>query len=102
MSIQAAKVHDPWLETAWMDDAACVDIPGLPWIENPGRVPDFLLGLMAAVCDACPVRAECESFTQRAKITAGFWAGTSRNHLKPHDIKLDTDSAGSGTGGRAA
>jgi hypothetical protein len=116
MSVQAPRVHTPRLDTDWMDDAACVQMPGLPWIENPGRVPDFLLDLMEAVCDACPVRAQCESFTQTAQITAGFWAGTNRNHLRPHDIKLDDfkpddrgsdrDCAGegarSGSGGRAA
>lgn len=71
------------LDTRWMADAGCVQIPGLPWIDNPQRTPHFVRGLMAEVCAACPVLERCESFVEEAGITAGFWAGRlrSRRHL---------------------
>ena len=51
----------------------------LPWIEDPNRLEARRSRpVMAALCDACPVRANCEAFAEAAKITAGFWAGEWR------------------------
>lgn len=66
------------LDTGWMRDAACVDIPGLPWIENPNHIPAVLAEVMAQTCAACPVLTRCEEFVEEAAVTAGFWAGRSR------------------------
>lgn len=92
---RAPRVRAPRLQTDWMADAACVHMPGLPWIENPRRVPDVLLDLMAEACAACPVRTACEIFADQAHITAGFWAGESRHHLQVDDFHV-------GDGGWAA
>jgi hypothetical protein len=62
-------------DTRWMADAACVDHPGLPWIENPNRVPKMLIECMQEVCLACPVRAACAAYAVEVEITAGWWAG---------------------------
>jgi len=83
------------LETEWMADAACAQIPGLPWIESPRRVPDLVVALMGEVCAGCPVLDRCAAFVEEAHVTAGFWAGRSRNHLNVDDYTL-------GEGGEAA
>jgi hypothetical protein len=71
------------LDTVWMADAACVQIPGLPWIDNPHRVPVFVWELMAEVCASCPVLDRCREFVAEAEIIAGYWAGESRNRVEP-------------------
>ena len=76
------------LDAAWMVDAACAGIPGLPWIENPRRVPGFVVGQMSEVCSRCPVLDECAGFADKAHVTAGFWAGHSRNHLTVDDFHV--------------
>lgn len=72
------------LDTRWMKDAACTEVPGLPWTENLGRVPRVLVELMAATCRSCPVLARCEEFVDEGRITAGWWAGASRNDRTVH------------------
>jgi hypothetical protein len=76
----SARPHEEQrqLDTGWMTDAACLGSPGLPWTEEPGRFPRFLLRDMAATCADCPVLARCEAFVEEAHITAGFWAGRSQ------------------------
>jgi len=76
------RVQAQRLDSDWIADAACAQFPALPWIERPGRVPQPARELMEKVCSACPVLVACEDFTHRAHITAGFWAGASRNHLE--------------------
>jgi len=71
------------LDTRWMRDAACATAPGLPWTENPKRVPTVLLELMAETCRTCPALDRCEGFVQEARVTAGWWAGASQNHRNP-------------------
>lgn len=88
----------PRLDSEWMADASCTNVPGLPWIQNPRRVPDFLVEMMAEVCASCPVLNACEAFAEQAHITAGFWAGTSRHHLQVGDFHVHHENGG----GRAA
>jgi hypothetical protein len=66
------------LEVTWMEEAACVDTPRLPWLAEPdetGLVDD---AAMRAVCAGCPVPGECERYVQAARIGGGFWAGHHR------------------------
>jgi hypothetical protein len=74
------------LDTAWMTDAACAQRPGLPWIDNPIRVPPIAIEAMAAVCASCPVRPRCQRFVDEAEIAAGYWAGESRNGFMVQDF----------------
>lgn len=74
------------LDVRWMSAAACARIPGLPWIENPRQVPDFVVALMGEVCTDCPVLGQCTAFADQAQVTAGFWAGRGRHHLNVGDF----------------
>jgi len=75
----------------WTNDAACVDVPGLPWIgPRRGQLLDSAaMDQMIETCNRCPVFDSCQHYVAVAEVTAGFWAGAWRH--------LD-DSAG----GRAA
>jgi hypothetical protein len=88
----------PELDTRWMADAACADVPGLPWIDSPRRVPTVLVELMAEICATCPVLERCAVFVDEAAITAGYWAGTSRQGYTVQDLPRRR----TGRGGAAA
>lgn len=64
--------------TDWMRHSLCIEAPGLPWTEHR-HVPSVPSDLMRFLCSQCPVQLECTIFTRDAEITAGFWAGTTRN-----------------------
>lgn len=66
------------LKTAWMRDSLCTEAPGLPWTEHH-RVPSVSADLMRFLCSQCPVKLDCTVFTRDAQVSAGFWAGSSRN-----------------------
>lgn len=68
----------PEFGTDWMRDALCTEAPGLPWTEHH-RVPAYSSDLMRYLCQHCPVNIECTVFTRDAEVSAGFWAGASRN-----------------------
>ena len=76
--MKTVQIPEPTLDTRWMADAACARFWGMPWTES-GRIPALMVELMAETCAACPVRDACEWFVQDAEITAGWWAGASRN-----------------------
>lgn len=86
MTQESLWVESLELDTRWMADAACVRIPGLPWTDNLSRVPKFVIEHMAEVCRRCPVRQRCDAFTAEAEITAGYWAGSSRNSHTVRDF----------------
>ena len=65
-------------DTDWMRDSLCTEAPGLPWTEHH-RVPIVSSDLMRFLCSQCPVNLECTIFTRDAEVTAGFWAGATRN-----------------------
>lgn len=74
----------------WMEQAACAERPGLPWTADAGTFPDVLADLMAEICAVCPVHAACDTYAADS-VTAGFWAGTSRDadsptRVEPHDV----------------
>jgi hypothetical protein len=81
------------LETAWMADAACTRMPGLPWIENRQQVPRVIVDLMREICAGCPVLAECADFVVDAEITAGWWAGASYDGYTVQDLPRREDHA---------
>ena len=62
----------------WMDLSLCRRFPALPWIAEPGGCKPAVTSAMGAVCLACTVRLECESFVGREGIISGFWAGQDR------------------------
>jgi hypothetical protein len=64
--------------TDWMRDSWCTEAPGLPWTDN-FRVPTYSSDLMRYLCQQCPVCVECTVFTRDAEVSAGFWAGSTRN-----------------------
>lgn len=68
--------------SAWMADAACLGVPGLPWTtDTHDRTGPAVLGqIMAETCAACPVRTECAAYANANAndITGGFWAGRDR------------------------
>ena len=76
--MNTVQIPKPTLNTEWMVDASCARFWGMPWTET-GRVPALMAELMAETCAACPVLEVCERFVQDAEITAGWWAGSSRN-----------------------
>lgn len=65
-------------KTDWMRESLCTDAPGLPWTEHH-RIPAVSSDLMRFLCSQCPVQLECTVFTRAADVSAGFWAGSSRN-----------------------
>ena len=63
----------------WEDSAGCRDA-GFPlnaWFST-GPVPEQLV----AVCDACPVRAECLTAALTRREKHGIWGGQSPDELK--------------------
>jgi hypothetical protein len=70
----------------WTDEAACVDVPELPWI-GPRRgqpLDPAELEQMIQTCEACPVLDQCRRYVDQAEVTAGFWAG-GWQHLDAED-----------------
>lgn len=88
----------------WMVDAWCARVPNLPWLTDTAQLPRWLVGQMAAICRACPVRIQCATYVDQADVTGGFWAGTDR---APADVWVDhplpgLDEYGDECGGDAA
>ncbi len=63
---------------SWMRQAGCASDPGLAWTQERWRVARADVEMIAAVCDACPVAAQCREFVVATVPTAGFWAGAFR------------------------
>lgn len=70
----------------WTEEAACVDLPDLPWIgPRRGQLLDPAeLEQMTKTCEHCPVFQQCRRYVDQADVTAGFWAGAWR-HLDTED-----------------
>lgn len=79
------RLLDYWLTgtppTGWMAQAACRDRPELPWTHDVDALPRVkgVAARMRAVCNGCPVRAECADFAVTTEATGGFWAGRWRS-----------------------
>jgi hypothetical protein len=72
------QVHGPRLDVSWMDRAACVDAPGLPWLAEPDETFLDERLAMTATCAGCRVLSECADYLERAGVVGGFWAGQHR------------------------
>ena len=62
----------------WMAQGSCVELPGLPWLEDHERVTPIQAETMRQVCYSCAVFYECQDFVACEEITGGFWAGQHR------------------------
>jgi hypothetical protein len=76
------------VEVTWMEEAACVDAPRLPWVAEPDETSLVDDAAMRTVCAGCPVLAECEEYVRAARIGAGFWAGHHRG-VPRQPVQLD-------------
>lgn len=87
----------------WRDQAACRDVTGIDWFPQPGTDAARRLNLAAAraICDACPVKAQCLAEAMAVPFTAGIWAGTTegqrrrspQKHLRrPQVARCGTDA----------
>jgi hypothetical protein len=63
---------------AWMAKAVCrtPEASALPWTADAITAAERTK--MTAVCSTCPVMDQCEEFSKRASVSAGFWAGRER------------------------
>jgi Transcription factor WhiB len=66
------------MSAGWRALALCAAFPGLPWIEDSQERSAAGVCAMTAVCGACPVRSDCADYTDRHRVTSGFWAGRDR------------------------
>lgn len=58
---------------AWMADAACRDAATGKFFPTQGE--NFRAAL--AVCETCPVKAECLAYAEKIQIDFGVWGGTT-------------------------
>jgi len=64
--------------TGWRDRALCAQVGGDWWFpEANKKAPEA-----KAICQACPVRAQCLQYALDAGETAGIWAGYSGRQLR--------------------
>lgn len=62
----------------WRKEALCGRSVLAPWF-TADIIPVDVRRELRALCDRCPVKAECEQTALSPKATAGFWAGRSYN-----------------------
>lgn len=68
----------PDLDTTWTDDALCAQTdPDLFFPEKGGTSNDA-----RAVCQQCPVIAECLTYALDARMSDGVWGGMSAAERK--------------------
>ena len=64
----------------WMKDALCAkpeyrDYPWFPPVGNHWRQHRRLCRIAIAVCQQCPVIAECKTYADTTFVSSGIWAG---------------------------
>ena len=62
----------------WMASAACSRAGTADWFPRKGRAPTTA----RAVCQSCPVRAECLAYAMADEDLAGVWGGTTERERK--------------------
>jgi WhiB family redox-sensing transcriptional regulator len=76
-----------WLRPEWHRDAACVEYPVEWWFPERGQSPARAL----AICETCPVRAECLTVgltSIQGAPTVGIWGGaTGRQRRTMEKVK---------------
>lgn len=83
----------------WLTDAACATRLELPWTADARQVTAEQAGRMREVCLACPVMEACSVAADAWRVTAGWWAGRSRELIEPVD-ELAWVAVTVGRGGR--
>ena len=73
-------------DDAWLDDAACADLPVESFFVQAGHVIDEEV---LNVCRECPVRLEClrHSYNERLSITGGYFGGMSPGQRREKSLK---------------
>lgn len=63
----------------WIHRAACAGLPADWFFPTRGQGSVVLI---QAVCDSCPVRADCLAWAVENRIHHGFWGGTSERERR--------------------
>jgi hypothetical protein len=61
------------LDTEWRDQAACLDSNPDWWFPLPGASTQY--DQAKAICDRCPVKAECLNYALALDMRHGMWGG---------------------------
>ncbi|MFE6506390.1 WhiB family transcriptional regulator [Nocardioides sp. NPDC057767] len=71
------------MSTTWMREAACAspENRGMPWTTDTVDLPPFVVEVLRATCDGCPVRSACNSYALEERLSGGMWAGTDRDQV---------------------
>jgi len=66
------------MDTEWMADGNCSDIPPATFFPNDG------VGVDAApkICQDCPVKSPCLEYALLNRIDHGVWGGTSERERR--------------------
>lgn len=83
MSAHATSLALSTADYGWRRDAACRDTS--PDLFFPiGTTGQALVQIdqARAVCDACPVQAECLQFALATNQDSGVWGGTTEEHRR--------------------
>lgn len=69
---------------SWQDNAACTGRDDVDWFPQPGTDAARRANLAAAraICDTCPVKAQCYAEAMADPFTAGIWAGTTEGQRR--------------------
>ena len=73
-----AKFRDlTGIDIAWKQDAACANTPSGWWFRI-GPIPPEV----TAICDGCPVKAQCLHYAVEAAEPFGTWGGVSARVIR--------------------
>lgn len=67
----------------WLTHASCAARPEVPWTADSADVTAEEASRMHEVCQSCPVVQECAAAADQWRVTAGWWAGRSRDVIEP-------------------
>ena len=72
-----------WDDSGWRDDAACRDTdPNLFFPAGTTGIAVEEIEAAKALCQSCPVRAQCLEFAMIANQEAGIWGGTTEEERR--------------------
>ena len=69
-------------DSSWRQAAACRGKPTAWWFPDPGPAGAEALSAARAVCDACPVRADCLAEALATKEQMGIWGGLTASERR--------------------
>jgi hypothetical protein len=73
------------IHEGWMTAGACVEVSGLPWLNDAADLTTVQRRTMRLVCLGCPVLALCRDYVVRTEVCGGFWAGDTRDEDETMD-----------------